>query len=300
VNFERQITQAATQASIATERVRSMNRVYERNRSASANTVAVLQKLATGNLNNAADLLSGASSALSVASDVSPKVGTVMRSFNAVQSSVGSVLTMAAASGNPVIRSAADGVTGALGDVRTKFNAWAGIKEPSAAGAIATSTGSGALFSGLLDGAATASPHLMTLSSDNGDTFHFNLSTAAFDRLRRTTKYKVASQERLNRQEALQAVSQGGETITLSGVVFAAFGAGRSPGNPGMRQIDALRAIGDRMVPVQLTTGYGEVLGRWYLQAVEEEQEALMSDGAPRKQTFSLEFGRYGEDYKNV
>ena len=293
MDFERQITQAATQASIATERVRSMNRVYERNRPASANTVAVLQKLATGNLDSAAELLSGASSALSVASDVNPKVGTAVRSFNAVQSSVGSVLTMAAASGNPVIRSAAAGVTGALGDVRAKFNAWAGIKEPSAAGALATSTGSGALFSGLLDGAATGSPHLMTLSSDNGTTFHFNLSTAAFDRLRRTTKYKVASQERLNRQEALQAVSQGGETITLSGVVFAASGA-------GAKQLDALRAIGDRMLPVQLTTGYGEVLGRWYLQAVEEEQEALMSDGAPRKQTFSLEFGRYGEDYKNV
>jgi phage protein U len=149
------------------------------------------------------------------------------------------------------------------------------------------------VLSGLLGGASGATPHLMTLTSDAGDTFHFNLSTAAFDRLRRTTKYRVASQERLNRQEALQAVSQGGETITLSGVVFAASG-------PGARQIDALRAIGDRMVPVQLTTGYGEVLGRWYLQGVDEEQEALMSDGAPRKQTFSLEFGRYGEDYKNL
>lgn len=287
------ITQAATQASIATERVRSMSRVYERNRPASANTVAVLQKLATGNLNNAAELLSGASSALSVASDVIPKVGTVMRSFNAVQSSVGSVLTMAVASSNPIIRSAADAVTSALGDVRTKFNAWAGIKALPTPGSLATSTGSGALFSGLLDGASTATPHLMTLSSDKGDTFHFNLSTAAFDKLRRTTKYKVASQERLNRQEALQAVSQGGETITLSGVVFAASGA-------GAKQLDALRAIGGRMMPLQLTTGYGEVLGRWYLQSVEEEQEALMSDGAPRKQTFSLEFGRYGEDYKNV
>lgn len=293
MDFERQITQAATQAGIATERVRSMSRVYERNRPASANTVAVLQKLATGNLNNAAELLSGASSALSVASDVNPKVGTVMRSFNAVQSSAGSVLKMATASSNPVIKSAAEAVTGALGDVRTKFNAWAGVKETATPGAVATSTGAGALFSGLLDGAATATPHLMTLSSDKGDTFHFNLSTAAFDKLRRTTKYKVASQERLNRQEALQAVSQGGETITLSGVVFAASGA-------GAKQLDALRAIGDRMVPVQLTTGYGEVLGRWYLQAVDEEQEALMSDGAPRKQTFSLEFGRYGEDYKNV
>ena len=293
MDFERQITQAATQASIATERVRSMNRVYERNRPASANTVAVLQKLATGNLDSAAELLSGASSALSVASDVNPKVGTAVRSFNAVQSSVGSVLKMATASSNATIKSAAEAVNGALGDVRTKFNAWAGIKATPTPGSLATSTGAGTLFSGQLDGAATATPHLMTLSSDKGDTFHFNLSTAAFDKLRRTTKYKVASQERLNRQEALQAVSQGGETITLSGVVFAASGA-------GAKQLDALRAIGDRMLPVQLTTGYGEVLGRWYLQAVEEEQEALMSDGAPRKQTFSLEFGRYGEDYKNV
>ncbi|SHL04374.1 phage tail protein [Paraburkholderia terricola] len=293
MDFTRQITQAATQASIATERVRSMSRVYERNRAASANTVAVLQKLATGNLTSAAELLSGAGSALSVAGDLDPKVGTVVRSFNAVQSSVSSVLKIATASNHPLVKSAADSVNTALGDVRTKFNAWAGIKEAPSPASLATSTGAGALLSGLLGGATGATPHLMTLTSDVGDTFHFNLSTAAFDRLRRTTKYRVASQERLNRQEALQAVSQGGETITLSGVVFAASG-------PGARQIDALRAIGDRMVPVQLTTGYGEVLGRWYLEGVDEEQEALMSDGAPRKQTFSLEFGRYGEDYKNL
>jgi len=293
VDFTRQITQAATQASIATERVRSMSRVYERNRAASANTVKVLQKLATGNLTSAADLLSGAGSALSVAGDLDPKVGTVVRSFNAVQSSVSSVLKIATASNHPLVKSAADSVNTALGDVRTKFNAWAGIRETPSVASLATSTGAGALLSGLLGGASGATPHLMTLTSDAGDTFHFNLSTAAFDKLRRTTKYKVASQERLNRQEALQAVSQGGETITLSGVVFAASG-------PGAKQIDALRAIGDRMVPVQLTTGYGEVLGRWYLQGVDEEQEALMSDGAPRKQTFSLEFGRYGEDYKNL
>ncbi|WP_035546349.1 phage tail protein [Burkholderia sp. 9120] len=301
MEFERQISQAATQASIATERVRNMSRVYERNRVASANTVAVLQKLATGNLANAAELLSGAGSALSVAGDLNPKVGTVLRSFNAVQSSMGSVLRMADAASNPVIRSAAGTVTSALGDVRMKFNAWAGAKDlagpgqlPSPlTGSFAASSGAGGLLSGLSAGASAATPHLMTLSSDAGDTFHFNLSTAAFDRLRRTTKYKVASQERLNRPEALQAVSQGGETITLSGVVFAAVQAGAG-------QLKALRAIGARLVPVQLTTGYGEVLGRWYLQGVDEEQEALMSDGAPRKQTFSLEFGRYGEDYKNV
>lgn len=44
--------------------------------------------------------------------------------------------------------------------------------------------------------------------------------------------------------------------------------------------------------PVQLTTGDGEVLGRWLLQAIEEEQDALLADGLPRKQTFSVEASR--------
>lgn len=97
----------------------------------------------------------------------------------------------------------------------------------------------------------------------------------------------------MNREEAQQPVSQGGDTITLSGVVFPSLGA-------GFRQLETLRAIGAKLKPVQLTAGTGDVLGRWYLHSVDEEQEALMSDGAPRKQTYSLEFGRYGEDFANL
>lgn len=54
------------------------------------------------------------------------------------------------------------------------------------------------------------------------------------------------------------------------------------------------------MKPVRLTTGSGEVLGRWLLQTIEEEQDAMLADGLPRKQSFTVEFGRYGEDFKNV
>ncbi|GLK59519.1 hypothetical protein GCM10017624_16760 [Azotobacter vinelandii] len=32
---------------------------------------------------------------------------------------------------------------------------------------------------------------------------------------------------------------------------------------------------------------------------IDEEQGSLMPDGAPRKQTFTLEFRRYGDDYAN-
>jgi uncharacterized protein len=141
--------------------------------------------------------------------------------------------------------------------------------------------------------ASGATSHLLVLTPDMGTSYYFGLSAAAFDRLRRQTTYNVAVQDRLLRPEAVQAVSTGGETISLSGVVYTAV---KSRG----RELAKLRRIGGAMLPVQLTTGYGEVLGRWYMTSIEEEQEALLVDGAPRKQTFSLEFKRYGDDYQNV
>lgn len=288
----RQITGAATQAGIATERVRQVVRVFDRNRAASMSTVDVLQRLATGNLSSAAELLTGASGALSVAGDLFPQVGTVLRSFNATQASIGSILKTIDGSNFPLVRAAADSVKSALGGAWIQFNAAVGIKD-SAVLSVIQSTGVGSMLSGLVDGATSSTPHLMSMTTDAGDAFHFNLSTAAYDKLRRATRYRVASQERLNRREALQAVSEGGETITLSGVVFPALGA-------GTKQINRLHDIGGRMKPVHLMTGDGDVLGRWYLQSIEEEQDALLVDGLPRKQTFSVEFGRYGEDFKNV
>ncbi|KVG59219.1 phage tail protein [Burkholderia territorii] len=288
----RQITGAATQAGIATERVRQMVRIFDRNRAASMSTVDMLQRLATGNLSSAAELLTGASGAIPLASDLFPQVGTVLRSFNAAQASVGAILTAIDGSSFPLVRVAADSVKSALGGAWNQFNASVGLKD-SAVMTVITSTGIGSMVSGLFDGATSSTPHLMSMTTDAGDAFHFNLSTAAYDKLRRATRYRVAPQERLNRQEALQAVSEGGETITLSGVVFPALGS-------GTKQINRLREIGGRMKPVQLTTGDGDVLGRWLLQSIEEEQDALLVDGMPRKQTFSVEFGRYGEDFKNV
>jgi len=38
----------------------------------------------------------------------------------------------------------------------------------------------------------------------------------------------------------------------------------------------------------------------WCLTRIEEEQAALLHGGIPRKQSFTLEFVRYGEDLQNV
>lgn len=110
--------------------------------------------------------------------------------------------------------------------------------------------------------------------------------------MRRQKRYNTPTQDRLTRQPAAQAVGTGSETLTVSGAIFlAAHGAGH---------LDQLRILGDALNPVTLTTGYGEALGRWYIASIEEEQHYFFSDGAPRKQTFTLEFTRYGDDYQNL
>lgn len=147
-------------------------------------------------------------------------------------------------------------------------------------------------FRGGLSDAGAAHAHLLVLTSQSGESYYFNLSTAGYDTLRRQTSYNVSAQSRLTRSDALQAVSRGGETITVSGAIFTK--------KSGAGQLDRLRSIGYAMTPINLTTGYGETLGQWYLTRIEEEQTGLFTDGMPRKQQFTLEFQRYGEDYQNI
>ena len=81
--------------------------------------------------------------------------------------------------------------------------------------------------------------------------------------------------------------------MTLKGSIF--------PGHRGdLKQLDTLRSIGGMLVPLGLTTGYGYVLGDWCLTSITEDQSAFLQGGIPRKQGFSLEFVRYGEDLQNA
>jgi len=138
-------------------------------------------------------------------------------------------------------------------------------------------------------------PHLLVLQPLKAGSapYYFNLDTAAFDQLRRQTRFRWAGQERLSRESAQQAVSLGEETISIRGAIFPGF-------KGGLGQLQALRSIGRQLLPLSLTTGYGEVLGTWCLTSIEEEQSVLLAGGIPRKQGFSLEFVSYGQDLHNV
>nr|WP_288913128.1 phage tail protein [uncultured Pseudomonas sp.] len=252
-----------------------------------------------GPLNGAISDMTGAASELEGVPFIGPAIGAkvqrTMRAINAAQSTVGQV----AAKYNQAV-TAAGQVQERLGSLKEQagkagaaINRIAGQVSPSLSNIMPTGS-----FAPQLTPAAEAVkpfPHLLVMQplEPNAQAYYFNLDTAAFEELRRQTSFRWAGQERLTRSIAQQAVGQGEDKISLKGVIFPGF-------KGGLKQLDTLRTIGRRLRPVNLTTGYGEVLGTWCLLNIEEEQSNLLAGGIPRKQSFSLEFVSYGDDLQNV
>lgn len=252
-----------------------------------------------GPVNGAISEISGAANELEDLPFVGPAVGQklqrVMRGVNAAQAKVGQVV----ATYNKASR-ALSGIDERVGQLKeqaarasTAINKIAGKISPSLANILPT----GALAGDgtPLPEAVKPFPHLLIVQplDPKATPYYFNLDTAAFDELRRSTEFRWASQERLGRRPAQQAVGMGEEKITLKGAIFPGF-------KGGIKQLDTLRSLGAQLKPLTLTTGYGDVLGTWCLKNVEEEQSALLQGGIPRKQAFTLEFSRYGDDLQNV
>jgi hypothetical protein len=252
-----------------------------------------------GPMNGAIGEITGAASELEDLPFVGPAVGAklqrVMRGVQAAQAKVGQVV----ATYNKASR-ALSGMDERLGTLKAQagkaaaaINKLAGKVSPSLANVVPT--GAFATDQTPAPEAVKPFPHLLILQSKDPKAapYFFNLDTAAFDELRRSTEFRWASQERLSRRPAQQGVGMGDEKIILKGVIF--------PGlKGGLKQLDTLRAIGAKLQPLTLTTGYGDVLGTWCLKSLEEEQGSLMQGGIPRKQGFTLEFVRYGDDMQNV
>lgn len=252
-----------------------------------------------GPLNGAVSDMTGAAAELEGIPIIGPAVGAklqrTMRAINAAQSTVGMV-----AAKYSQITSAASQVQerlGSLGEQASK----AGAAINRMAGKVSPSLGSIFPSSALAADATPAAeavkpfPHLLILQplKAGSQPYYFNLDTAAFDELQRRTAFRWTGQERLTRDIAQQAVGQGEDTLSIKGAVFPLF-------KGGISQLEALRTIGRQLLPVSLTTGYGAVLGSWCLQKIDEDQSALLAGGIPRKQAFTLEFTKYGDDLQNV
>lgn len=250
-------------------------------------------------VNGAIRELTGAASELENIPFVGPAIGAklqrVMRGVDAAQAKVGQVVAVY----GRATRAAAEvqerlvTLKEQAGKAATAINNVAGKVSPSLANIVPTSS-----FAGEATPAPEAVkpfPHLMIIQPRDPkiEPYYFNLDTAAFDELSRSTEFRWASQERLTRRPAKQAIGMGDEKLTLKGTIYPGF-------KGGLKQLDTLRSIGARLQPLTLTTGYGEVIGTWCLKNINEEQSALLHGGIARKQGFTLEFERYGDDMQDV
>lgn len=252
-----------------------------------------------GPVNGAISEITGAASELENIPFVGPAIGAklqrVMRGVDAAQAKVGQVVAVY----GRATRAAAE-VQERLGTLKeqagkaaTAINNIAGKVSPSLANIVPTS--SFAVDATPAPEAVKPFPHLLIIQPRDPklQPYFFNLDTAAFDELSRSTEFRWASQERLSRRPAQQAIGMGEEKLTLKGTIYPGF-------KGGIKQLDTLRTIGARLQPLTLTTGYGEVIGTWCLKTIAEEQGAFLHGGIPRKQGFTLEFGCYGDDMQNV
>lgn len=278
------INKAASEAGSAVERARRAEAVVDKQ----IGRVTKLSDMAVGHIEHATKAVVSANATLN---RVLPLLDgdVIQRGIGMLSSAAGKLVDSKLAT----VKQAAVKLEGAVGELRQKVTALAGAGSKAEAAPAVSSLALKAESGAVAPAAAGASPHLLVLSADDGTRYHFGLSAAAFNSLRRQTSFNIFSSPRLQRSDALQAVGRGGETLSLAGVVYAAL-------KQGGRELEKLRAIGYKMAPLLLTTGYGDVLGRWYMVSLSEDQDGLLADGAARKQTFTLEFKRYGDDYQNL
>jgi len=252
-----------------------------------------------GPVNGAISEITGAASELENIPFVGPAIGAklqrVMRGVDAAQAKVGQVVAVY----GRATRAAAE-VQERLGTLKeqagkaaTAINNIAGKVSPSLANIVPTSAFT--VDATPAPEAVKPFPHLLIIQPRDPklQPYFFNLDTAAFDELSRSTEFRWASQERLSRRPAQQGIGMGEEKLTLKGTIYPGF-------KGGLKQLDTLRTIGARLQPLTLTTGYGEVIGTWCLKVIGDEQGAFLHGGIPRKQGFTLEFVRYGDDMQNV
>ncbi|WP_455475322.1 phage tail protein [Bartonella sp. B17] len=119
--------------------------------------------------------------------------------------------------------------------------------------------------------------------------FRFSLNTAAYQSLTQTDSYPWVEQQRLGRKPAYQIISKDSKEITLDGIVFPNW-------RGGQKQIHAMRKEAEKLTPLWLVSGLGDVLGRYVILSISETQDLFGAYGQPIKQEFSLELREYGDD----
>ena len=112
-------------------------------------------------------------------------------------------------------------------------------------------------------------------------TIAFGVTEAAYQTLRRVTRFRLPEEQRMGGSLGYQYTGPGEDGITLSGVIMPTY-----RGRPGM--LADLRALALGGQSHTLSAGTGEQLGRWAVAELSEERSGLFTDGQARKIAFTV------------
>ena len=115
--------------------------------------------------------------------------------------------------------------------------------------------------------------------------FVFQLSSAPFHQLQRSTSWSWSKQTRVGKRSAFQFAGPGSDEITLSGTLAPAITGGRA-------SLDVLRTMGDSGLAWPLVDGEGYIYGLFIIADINETRTELFADGAARKIDFTLKLER--------
>lgn len=118
--------------------------------------------------------------------------------------------------------------------------------------------------------------------------FQFGISTAAYQDLSRSTKYRWPAQERFSQIAARQFTGPGDDTITLTGTIFPEY-------RGGTFQIEDMRTEAALGQPLMMVSGRGDVMGRWVIEEITEKQSVFAAQGVARRQEFTLQLTKFDD-----
>jgi phage protein U len=118
----------------------------------------------------------------------------------------------------------------------------------------------------------------------------FRHDTLPIDSFKISGEQRWPAQERIARELALQWVGPGKHDIAISGSCAPQMGVAALP------MLKALEGKASTGEPQMVTTGYGDVLGRYCIISVEWTGKSLLDDLRPRKVDWSVSLQKYGED----
>jgi len=119
--------------------------------------------------------------------------------------------------------------------------------------------------------------------------FVFQLRSAPFQELRRSTGQRWGSNNRIGKRPVYQHMGPGEDTITLSGQLMPELTGGPLQ----LTKLRDMQASGQSWI---LIDGQGYVYGQWFIAQIEETRKLFFQNGQARLIEFSLNLTRADDD----